>query len=146
MPVTIRPAAEADQGTIRRLIREANLNRMSLDWPNFVVAEQEGAVVGIGQVKPHKDGSRELASIAVVPGRQGSGIGSAVIRTLLAREAGVLHLTCRRQMQGYYERFGFHRLEPSEFPPYFKRLIPIAKVFARMWGTEIAVMRREAES
>jgi N-acetylglutamate synthase-like GNAT family acetyltransferase len=146
MPVTIRPAAEADQAAIRRLIREANLNAMSLDWPNFVVAEQEGAVVGLGQVKPHKDGSRELASIAVVPGRQGSGIGSAVIRTLLARETGVLHLTCRRQMQGYYERFGFRRLELAEFPPYFKRLIPIVNVFARMWGIEIAVMRREAQS
>ena len=146
MPVTIRPATKADQATIRRLIREANLNRMSLDWPNFVVAEQEGAVVGIGQVKPHKDGSRELASIAVVPAQQGSGIGSAVIRTLLAREAGVLHLTCRRQMQGYYERFGFRRLEPSEFPPYYKRLIPIVNTFARLLKTEILVMRREAQA
>ena len=146
MPVTIRPATQADQATIRRLIREANLNRMSLDWPNFVVAEQEGAVVGIGQVKPHRDGSRELASIAVVPAQQGSGIGSAVIRTLLAREAGVLHLTCRRQMQGYYERFGFRRLEPSEFPPYYKRLIPIVNTFARLLKTEILVMRREAQA
>src|SRR6476619_7544468 len=41
MPPTIRPATEADQVTIRRLIREANLNPMSLDWPNFVVAEEE---------------------------------------------------------------------------------------------------------
>jgi N-acetylglutamate synthase-like GNAT family acetyltransferase len=146
MPVTIRPATKADQATIRRLIREASLNRMSLDWPNFVVAEQEGAVVGIGQVKPHRDGSRELASIAVVPAQQGSGIGSAVIRTLLAREAGVLHLTCRRQMQGYYERFGFRRLEPSEFPPYYKRLIPIVNTFARLLKTEILVMRREAQA
>ena len=146
MPVTIRPATKADQATIRRLIRAANLNRMSLDWPNFVVAEQEGAVVGIGQVKPHRDGSRELASIAVVPAQQGSGIGSAVIRTLLAREAGVLHLTCRRQMQGYYERFGFRRLEPSESPPYYKRLIPIVNTFARLLKTEILVMRREAQA
>jgi N-acetylglutamate synthase-like GNAT family acetyltransferase len=135
MPATIRPATEADQDTIRRLIREAGLNPMSLDWPHFVVAEQDGAVVGIGQVKPHRDGSRELASIAVVPALQGSGIGGAVIRTLLARETGVLHLTCRRQMQGYYERFGFRRLEPSEFPPYFRRLIPIVNVFAPAAGS-----------
>jgi N-acetylglutamate synthase-like GNAT family acetyltransferase len=146
MPATIRPATEADQVTIRRLIREANLNRMSLDWPNFVIAEQDGAVVGIGQVKPHRDGSRELASIAVVPAQQGSGIGSAVIRTLLARETGVLHLTCRREMQGYYERFGFWRLEQPEFPPYFKRLIPIVNTFARLVKTEILVMRREAQA
>lgn len=146
MPATIRPATQADQVTIRRLIREANLNRMSLHWPNFVVAEDGGAIVGLGQVKPHRDGSRELASIAVVPARQGSGIGSAVISALLARESGVLHLTCQRRMRGYYERFGFRKLEPSEFPPYFRRLIPIAIVFARLWGTELIVMRREVKS
>jgi N-acetylglutamate synthase-like GNAT family acetyltransferase len=144
MPMTIRTATEADQLTIRRLIKEANLNRMSLDWPNFVVAEDCGAIVGLGQVKAHGDGSRELASIAVVPANQGSGIGSEVIRTLLAREDGVLHLTCRSQMQGYYERFGFRRLERSEFPAYFRRLIPIVNFFARRFGTEILVMRREA--
>src|SRR4029077_7832668 len=145
MPATIRRATEADQSTIRRLIREASLNPMSLDWPNFVVAEEEGAIVGIGQVKPHRDGSRELASIAVVPARQGSGIGSAVIRTLLARETAVLHLTCRLQMQGYYERFGYRRLQPAEFPRYFRRLIPIVNTFARLRGIEIVVMRREAQ-
>lgn len=141
----IRAATEADQPTIRRLIKEANLNRMSLNWPNFVVAEEEGAIVGVGQVKPHGDGSRELASMAVVPARQGDGIGSAIIKTLIAREPdAVLHLTCRRQMGAYYERFGFQRLEAAEYPPYFRRLIPIVNVVARVFGTRILVMRREA--
>jgi N-acetylglutamate synthase-like GNAT family acetyltransferase len=143
--LNIRAATEADQPTIRRLIKEANLNRMSLNWPNFVVAEEDGAIVGVGQVKAHGDGSRELASIAVVPARQGQGVGSALIKTLLAREPGVvLHLTCRSQLQRYYERFGFRRLEPAEFPPYFKRMIPIINLVARFLGTQILVMRREA--
>jgi amino-acid N-acetyltransferase len=144
MPLTIRPAIQADQETIRRLIKEAGLNRMSLNWPNFVVAEDGGAIVGIGQVKTHGDGSRELASIAVVPAHQSQGIGSAVIKTLLAREQGVVHLTCRRELQGYYERFGFRRLQPAEFPLYFKRLVPIINVVARLLGIEILVMRRDA--
>lgn len=142
--MTIRAATEADQPTIRRLIKAANLNRMSLHWPNFLVAEEDGAIVGVGQVKAHGDGSRELASIAVVPDRQGQGIGSALIEALLAREPGaVLHLTCRRQLQGYYERFGFRRLEPAEFPPYFRRMIPIINLVARFLGTQILVMKRE---
>ena len=141
--MTIRAATEADQPTIRRLIKEANLNRMSLRWPNFVVAEEDGAVVGIGQVKAHGDGSRELASLAVVPPRQGQGIGSMLIKELLARERGVVHLTCRSQLQHYYERFGFRRLEPAEFPPYFRRMIPIINLVARFLGTQILVMKRE---
>jgi N-acetylglutamate synthase-like GNAT family acetyltransferase len=144
VPVTIRPATQADQETIRRLIKEARINRMSLKWPNFVVAEDGGAIVGIGQVKTHGDGSRELASIAVIPARQSQGIGGAIIKTLLARERGVVHLTCRSQLQGYYERFGFRRLDPAEFPRYFRRMIPIINRVARLFGTEILVMRREA--
>jgi N-acetylglutamate synthase-like GNAT family acetyltransferase len=143
VPLAIRPATSADQATIIRLIKEANLNRMGLKWPNFVVAEEDGAIVGLGQVKSHGDGSRELASIAVVPARQGPGIGSTVIKTLLAREQGVvLHLTCRRELGGYYERFGFRRLVAAEYPPYFRRLIPVINVIVRLFGTQILVMRR----
>jgi N-acetylglutamate synthase-like GNAT family acetyltransferase len=69
MPLTIRPATEADQAGILRLIKEVRLPRMNLRWPNFVVAEEDGEVIGMGQVKSHGDGSRELASIAVVPAR-----------------------------------------------------------------------------
>ena len=144
MALTIRAATEAEQSTIVRLIKEANINRMSLKWPNFVVAEEEGAIVGLGQVKLHGDGSRELASIAVVPARQGQGIGSAIIKTLLAREPGVLYLTCRSQLEQYYERFGFRSLVAAEYPPYFRRMIPLVNSIGRLFRLRILVMRREA--
>jgi N-acetylglutamate synthase-like GNAT family acetyltransferase len=144
--LTIRPATEADQATIRRLVAEARINRMSLNWPNFVVAEDGGGIVGVGQIKAHDDGSRELASIAVIPVRQRQGIGRAIIETLLAREPGaVLYLTCRRELQSYYEPFGFRLLIPSEYPPYFRRIVPLVNAAMRLlrFGTQIVVMRRE---
>jgi amino-acid N-acetyltransferase len=141
----IRPATEKDQPTIRRFVKDARLNPMSLNWPNFLMAEEGRSVVGVGQVKAHGDGSRELASIVVVPARQGHGIGSAVIRALLASHPGaVLHLTCRRELQGYYERFGFRRLNRADYPPYFGRLIPLVNLIGRFAGMQILVMRREA--
>jgi N-acetylglutamate synthase-like GNAT family acetyltransferase len=148
--LTIRPATEVDQRTIRRLIAEARINRMSLNWPNFVVAQDDdsdgGAIVGVGQVKAHGDGSRELASIAVIPARQRQGIGRAIIETLLAREAdAVLYLTCRRELETYYVRFGFRHLDAPDYPPYFRRIVPIVNAAMRLlrFGTQIAVMRRE---
>lgn len=121
---------------------------MSLNWPNFIVAQEDSKfdveVVGVGQVKAHRDGSRELASIVVKPARQGGGIGSEVIRTLVASHPGVLHLTCRRELQGYYERFGFRRLDRSEYPPYFARMIPLVNLVGWFGGIQIVVMRREA--
>jgi N-acetylglutamate synthase-like GNAT family acetyltransferase len=143
--VTIRPATQADQATIVRLVRQANLNRMNLRWPNFLVAESDGGVVGIGQVKTHRDGSRELASMVVVSERRGQGVGTALIERLIAQHPNTtLHLTCRRELGGYYERFGFVRLPSSEYTPYFRRLIPIVNFLAAFFGQEILVMRRDS--
>jgi len=143
--VTIRPATEADQPTIRRLVREARINPMNLRWPNFLVAEEDEEIVGIGQVKSHGDGSRELASMVVVPGRRGQGIGAAVIERLIALHPDTaLHLTCRKDLVGYYERFGFRRVAVTEWTPFFRRSIPIVNLFVRRFGAEIIVMRRDA--
>jgi N-acetylglutamate synthase-like GNAT family acetyltransferase len=145
MPLDIRTATEADQPTIRRFVKEARLNPMSLNWPNFVIAEDDNEIVGVGQVKAHGDGTRELASIVVAPARQGHGIGSAVIKNLLARNpAAVLHLTCRSELQSYYERFGFRLLSRAAYPPYFARMIPLVNLVGRFAGMRILVMRREA--
>jgi len=143
MPYTIRPATRGDQATIRGMIREAGINPMSLKWPSFLVAEEGGAIVGVGQVKVHGDGSRELASMAVTPARQGEGIGSAIVNALIAGQGDrVLHLTCRRDAQAYYERFGFRRLDRADYPPYFARFLPLVNAFARLARTQIVVMRR----
>lgn len=125
------------------MIRRAGINPMGLKWPRFLVAEEDGRPVGIGQVKVHRDGSHELASLAVVPERQGAGIGSALVRELIARHGdGPLHLTCRREMRGYYERFGFAGLHRSEYPPYFARMVPAFNAIGRLFGEHIVVMRR----
>ena len=142
MALAVRDAAVKDAATIRRIVRAANINPTGLNWPRFVVAEDGDEIVGVGQVKQHRDGTRELASIAVIPSRQGQGIGSAIIRELLRRESGVVHLTCRSGLQGYYERFGFGRLEPREYPPYFARRMPMINSFLRPFRIRIIVMRR----
>ncbi|TMC82355.1 MAG: GNAT family N-acetyltransferase [Chloroflexi bacterium] len=143
VPYTIRPATVADQPTIRRMVRDAGINPMNLKWPNFLVAADGRAIVGIGQVKAHRDGSRELASMAVVKERQGHGIGGAIVNALIASQGDrTLYLTCRRQLEGYYERFGFRRIERQDHPAYFARMLPVVNLFARLARMEIILMRR----
>ena len=144
MPLTLRDATVEDQPTIRQIVRAANIDPTGLDWPRFILAEDGGAIVGVGQVKPHRDGTRELASMAVIPDRQRQGVGSAIIEELLRREKGTLHLTCRSRLQGYYERFGFRLLASRDYPPYFARRIPMINTFLRPFGIRIIVMRRDS--
>jgi N-acetylglutamate synthase-like GNAT family acetyltransferase len=146
MAVVIRPAVAADQSAITMIVRAARINPTGLDWSRFLVAEEGGGLIGVGQVKPHRDGSRELASIAVVPEWQRQGVGAAIVRGLVARENGVLHLMCVSTNAPYYERFGFRRIDRHEMPPYFRRIARLVGVFElleRGDNRRLTVMRRE---
>ncbi len=140
----IRPATGSDRWVIHRTVLTAGLNPTGLDWRRFLVAEQAGRIVGVVQVKPHSDGSCELASLAVVSAWRGKSVGSALIRALLARESGMLHLMCRAELQGYYARFGFLSLQPDAMPPYFRRIARLANLFSPPNAPRLAIMRRGA--
>lgn len=145
MTVTIRPAIAADAKKIKALIREVRINPMNLDWERFLVADDEGEFVGCIQVKPHKEpGVRELASVAVVPTRQGQGIGSMLMLAMLEREPGLLYLTCLRHNVSYYEQFGFRELELKEAPRSFHLQMRASRLFVKMGVFEGgAVMKRD---
>ena len=133
MAFALRRARAEDERTIKSMVRSANINPLGIHWQHFVVAEDAGRIVGIGQIKSHGDGSHELASIATVPDRQGEGIATAVIEALLATEAATssspLYLTCRSYMGPFYERFGFRPVKRlAEMPPYFRWIMRIARL------------------
>jgi N-acetylglutamate synthase-like GNAT family acetyltransferase len=143
--VTIRTAERGDAWAIRALIYTTGINPLGLDWRRFIVAvDDAGQVIGCAQVKPHADGSREVASLAVQPGRQRQGIGRALLERLLAEHAPPLYLTCRASLRPFYERFGFRALARAEMPPYFRaihRLYGFFKMISRR-AEGLLVMRR----
>jgi N-acetylglutamate synthase-like GNAT family acetyltransferase len=145
--VTIRPATDADQKTIKVIIRAAQINPMDLKWPNFALAvdEASGTVVGTGQIKRHGDGSFELASIATIPSHQRQGVAHQIIHYLITRHVGPLYLTCIDSMGPFYEQFGFRALTEAELPSYFRRLTRIAAAMRFMSndGRRLLVMKRD---
>ena len=144
--IFLRPAVAADKPAIRAIICTEGLNPLSIHWNNFLLAEDsKHRIAGIGAVKTHSDGSRELASIAVLHEWRGRGVARAVIEALIARESGPLYLTCRDTMTGFYERFGFREIGIGEMTPYFRRLFRILGVVIRAIhaGRGPVVMKRE---
>jgi len=123
-----RPALLDDAHSIRSLIRAVRINPIGLDWRRFIVAvDREGYLVGCGQVKPHRDGSRELASIAVREDWRQQGVARAIILLLLAQHPPPLYLTCRSRLGQFYARFGFQVvLDEKRMPPYFRRIHRLA--------------------
>lgn len=147
MTVSLRPATAADAQKIKALIHQVRINPMNLDWQRFIVAEEGGAFVGCVQIKPHRDGALELASLAVAPERQGAGVGSMLVRALLERHPGELYLMCRSVLAPYYRRFGFEEIGPEEMPRSFKTIYRAAQMFSMLRGRiGLSIMRRKGEA
>ena len=142
MSLSLRPATINDQQKIIALINKVRINPRNLNWERFIIAEDNNVMVGCGQIKPHGDGTKELASIAVEPEYQGKGVGTMIMNALLEREPGELYLTCLRHNVTYYQKFGFRELKFEEFPPDMKRMFRFARVVMWVFRVEGCVMRR----
>ena len=128
----IRPAVRQDHAAIRALIRAVKINPLGIGWSRFLIAvDDENRLVGCGQVKVHRDGSRELASIAVTPAWRGQGVAHALIKRLVGAHDPPLYLTCRSHLGAFYERFGFQVIGQAEMPAYFRRVYGLAALLAR---------------
>jgi N-acetylglutamate synthase-like GNAT family acetyltransferase len=129
IPFTLRPARPGDDSAIHVLIHAVGINPTGLDWRRFIVAVlPDGRIIACGQVKPHRDGSHELASIAVVLEWRGRGAARTIIERLIAEHPGQLHLTCRASLGSFYERFGFVVADETHLPAYFRRLGFLARL------------------
>ena len=128
----LQAAKATQQGQIKALVRAARINPLGLDWRRFVVAQDENdVVIGCGQIKSHRDGSWELASIVVAPAWQGQGVARAIIEHLLAGSPHPLWLTCVSPLVPFYTRFGFHEVPtPADMPPYFRWVSRLFRLLA----------------
>jgi N-acetylglutamate synthase-like GNAT family acetyltransferase len=131
--VLLRAARESDFPAIKNLVYVTGINPVGLDWRRFIVAEApDGQFIGCGQLKPHSDGTLELASIAVASNWRGQGVARGIIQRLLAEAPRPLYLTCRAALGVFYEKFGFRAVPEAELPRYFKRLKRMANLIVRL--------------
>jgi N-acetylglutamate synthase-like GNAT family acetyltransferase len=146
---TLRSATKDDATIIRNLVRIGQINPTGLKWQRFVVAETaQGQVIACGQVKPHGDGSDELASIVVDPDWRGKGVARAIIEHFIAIYDGDLYLMCRENLGPLYEKFGFQSLPQEEMPRYFYRIMRMLGLLDRVMsdGERVLIMKRAGDA
>lgn len=124
---TLRPAVETDLPSIKDLIYSSEINPMGLNWRRFIIAvNEQGSVIGCGQLKPHGKDVLELASLAVKPEYRHRGIARAIIEHLLLGSPRPLYLMCHSRLEPLYEKFGFRAIPYDQMPRYFQRVARLA--------------------
>jgi len=137
--VEIRPATEADDAAIKALIHEADINPRDLDWRRFLVADDGGQVVACAQVRVHRHGTRELASVAVRAARRGEGIGRRISEAAIAHEERrPLFLYTEAATVAYWSKFAFVEVADDDLPDDLRRTV---KATRRLVGAYNVVMR-----
>ncbi len=124
----IRSATEEDIHSICELVNHfADQNLMLHRTPeqvrqalgDFLIAEDEGRLIGCGYLAYLGPDLVELRSLAVHPTWQGKGVGRALVDALvhLAQRRG-LHQICALTLNpNFFERQGFHVVDRWEISP-----------------------------
>ncbi len=141
----LRPARPQDMPTVRRLVWAERLDPTQLRWEQFWVVEHRGRIVACGQLRRFP-GVRELGSLVVAPEWRGRGLGSALVRHLVAQADAPVFLECAARLTGFYGRLGFRRVSWRELPWPLKLKFGITLVLGTLVRRPAAFMRYEGSS
>ena len=123
----VRPATDADvhaiAGIVNEYARQGHLLPRSAEnirasLPNWLVAEVDGIVVGIGSLLAMSPALVEVRSLAVLPSYRSYGVGAKLVRGLIerARERGVPTIFALTRAVPFFERLGFVVTAKERFP------------------------------
>ena len=90
---------------IESCIEEFRLDNEDVNYDQFIVAEEDGNVVGFGRVKPYRY-CFELGCLAVIANYRNRGIGSSIVNRLMHDFPGD-DIWITTDIPRYFERFGF---------------------------------------
>jgi len=126
-PLEIRPAKPVDAKGIVHLLDHGAAQGLLLPRPlqevtgrirDFTVASEGPLLVGIVALHPVSEDLAEIRSLAVLEGRDGKGIGSSLVSTVLqdAARLGLRRVFALTYRVGFFERLGFVRVDKRTLP------------------------------
>jgi amino-acid N-acetyltransferase len=125
--VVLRQARVSDVPTIHSLLGRyaesgamlpRSRSRLYEAVRDFVVAEDEGRVVGVGALKTVWEDLGEVCSLAVEESHQRQGVGRSIVESLLSQAIllGLGRVFVLTYLPGYFERFDFRVVEKGSLP------------------------------
>ena len=101
----------------RKLLLPRTLDRVCETLRDFFICEQQGEIVACGALH-FWSGLVEIRSLAVAETHQARGLGTAIVEACLqeARQLKAKTMFVLTYQPGFFERFGFQRVNKDRFP------------------------------
>ncbi len=127
-PPHIRPATAADIAGIcdlvngfaaRNLMLPRTPQQVQLVLGDFLVAEQDGEIVGCGYLAYLRQDLVEIRSLAVAESLHGQGVGGQLLEQLVAeaRRRGIVKVCALTLAPEFFYRHGFRRVDRWSISP-----------------------------
>ena len=121
MNIKYRKATKKDLSCILDILKGISGSTKDVDAKQFLVAVNEDRIIGCIRIQ-NKNGNYKLASLAVLPDYRGVGIGSYLIKKILAEnKKRPIYLFCNKNKKEFYEKFGFDIEENENLPEAIKK-------------------------
>jgi N-acetylglutamate synthase-like GNAT family acetyltransferase len=104
--IAIEAARDDDMPVIEEAVARMRLDGEDLAAPQFIVAREDGRMIGFGRIKPYGDGVFELGTVGVLEEARGRGVGARLVEELIARfPSEEIYITT--DLVDWFMRFGF---------------------------------------
>ena len=154
MPIALRTAREEDVDVILAMVNqyadenlmlprtEASVRSSLADW---LVAVEEGAVIGCGSLVPLTDTLVEIRSLAIAQGQHGKGVGGQIVLALIemAQQRGYAQVCALTLRENFFTRLGFELVDRWSISPKVWQACIYCPKFHRC--DEVAVLMNLAE-
>jgi N-acetylglutamate synthase-like GNAT family acetyltransferase len=97
----------------------------SQEWKKFWIIEQKGRIVACGKLCEYVTYS-VVYNVLVVPECRHQGVGSALVKHLIAQATKPLYLACFANRIGFYTRLGFVQIRSSDLSPMLQHELGIS--------------------
>ena len=153
LEVTFRGGCPTDKLPIALTMVRELMNPLAINPECFIVATDSATSerIGFGQIRALGNSQWELASIYVVTGCRGAGIGTQLCERLIdehqaaGRRLGELHLLTLEKTEPFYTSLGFRKCVGSAIPSAMAFEVAAGTALCSLLGEKLICMRHAAE-
>jgi predicted N-acetyltransferase YhbS len=109
-------AVPRDRPAVEAVLRSNHWDLDELGEGEIFVARDDGEVVGVVHGADVAPEAFYIAAVVVKEDRRGRGVGSELMRAVMAERPGRFFLACHDNRVAFYERLGYQLVEESDLP------------------------------